>query len=492
MTIYYPTTADFVQKVLDAELLSGTTSSATLNNTTSIQNKKGVMIVNRINSNNVETPNAVEVISFDGTSGSTVTTLTRGLAGTTAKDHAINSIVEFGPDIVWAQGLIDTFLIGHDADGAHSSSLPLTTPKITTSINDANGNEVIKTPATTSAVNEIPVTNAATGNAPEVSATGGDTNIDLYLKGKGTGLVKVYNGSSYVTAGGLITTSQYAPQGFLINGKISVSVASNNLTVAIKGMDGNDPSASNPVYCRIGDTVRTITSALSFTLNAGTNFFNAGSAELATKEIDYFVFLVFISSNSTVAVGITRSPAETLFTGRTNTNEKYMHYSGATLPADTDGIEYIGRFAATLSAGAGYTWTVPTFTATNLIQRPIRETRWLSFAPTLTGGTGSSAVGPVYQIVGSNVTLQIKQIGNTSNATTKTFVGPFALVAGTAQFSAAIINITDNSSNLSTLGHLEMTDSSSTISAYKAFYETAWTASGTCNLYIPNLTYRIN
>lgn len=65
----------------------------------------------------------------------------------------------------------------------------LTTPKVGTSINDTNGNEVVKTPATASAVNEVTITNAATGNAPQVSATGDDTNIDLKLAAKGTGKV---------------------------------------------------------------------------------------------------------------------------------------------------------------------------------------------------------------------------------------------------------------------------------------------------------------
>lgn len=67
----------------------------------------------------------------------------------------------------------------------------LTTPKITTSINDANGNEVIKTPATASAVNEITVTNAATGGVPEVSASGGDTDVWQAYTGKGAGKVEV-------------------------------------------------------------------------------------------------------------------------------------------------------------------------------------------------------------------------------------------------------------------------------------------------------------
>lgn len=67
----------------------------------------------------------------------------------------------------------------------------LTTPKITTSILDTNSNEIIRTPATTSAVNDITVTNAATGNAPKISASGDDTNTALLLTGKGTGKVRI-------------------------------------------------------------------------------------------------------------------------------------------------------------------------------------------------------------------------------------------------------------------------------------------------------------
>lgn len=67
----------------------------------------------------------------------------------------------------------------------------LTGPKIADggSIQDENGNEQIKFSTTASAVNEITVKNAATGNAPDVQATGGDSNIDLKLTPKGTGKV---------------------------------------------------------------------------------------------------------------------------------------------------------------------------------------------------------------------------------------------------------------------------------------------------------------
>ena len=56
-------------------------------------------------------------------------------------------------------------------------------------IGDENGNEQIIFQTTSSAVNQFDVTNAATGNAPELSATAGDTNIDLKITPKGSGQV---------------------------------------------------------------------------------------------------------------------------------------------------------------------------------------------------------------------------------------------------------------------------------------------------------------
>ena len=58
-------------------------------------------------------------------------------------------------------------------------------------ITDENGNEQIIFQTTSSAVNQIDVTNAATGNAPSIQATGGDSNINLRVGPKGTGLVEV-------------------------------------------------------------------------------------------------------------------------------------------------------------------------------------------------------------------------------------------------------------------------------------------------------------
>ena len=65
----------------------------------------------------------------------------------------------------------------------------LTSPKIGTSILDTNGNELALLTATSSAVNEITLANASTGNGPIISSTG-ETNVDLNLNPKGTGVLK--------------------------------------------------------------------------------------------------------------------------------------------------------------------------------------------------------------------------------------------------------------------------------------------------------------
>jgi len=56
---------------------------------------------------------------------------------------------------------------------------------------DENGNEQLIFQTTGSAVNQFDMTNAATGNPPKISATGGDSNIDLDLEAKGTGHLTV-------------------------------------------------------------------------------------------------------------------------------------------------------------------------------------------------------------------------------------------------------------------------------------------------------------
>ena len=66
----------------------------------------------------------------------------------------------------------------------------LTSPKIGTNILDTNGAELLNLTATGSAVNELTLANAASGNSPIISATG-ETNVGITLTPKGSGAVKL-------------------------------------------------------------------------------------------------------------------------------------------------------------------------------------------------------------------------------------------------------------------------------------------------------------
>lgn len=83
------------------------------------------------------------------------------------------------------------------------------------SIKDTNGNELLKAAVTASAVNEVTVTNAATGSGPTLTATGGDTNIDITVDGKGTGGLLYSVASEIVTATNVLTAAESGKVCFL-------------------------------------------------------------------------------------------------------------------------------------------------------------------------------------------------------------------------------------------------------------------------------------
>ena len=114
-----------------------------------------------------------EEIEYTGLSGNELTGVIRGVAGTSGKTH------NNGATVI---NVVSSIHNNRMADKLRSVDAVLA--------QDTSDNEIIKTSFVASAVNETTVTNAATGNAPSVAATGGDTNIDLNLISKGTGRVK--------------------------------------------------------------------------------------------------------------------------------------------------------------------------------------------------------------------------------------------------------------------------------------------------------------
>ena len=150
----------------------------------------------------------------------------------------------------------------------------LTTPVIA-QINDANGNEELKFTATASAVNEITITNAATGSRPDLSVTGGDTNIGLSITTKGTGLVLfndgAYNAEATLTDGATITwdvgTSPVAK--VTLGGARTISAPTNGATgqfislAVIQDATGSRTLTWNSVYEFTADTAPTLTTTPS-------------------------------------------------------------------------------------------------------------------------------------------------------------------------------------------------------------------------------------
>lgn len=102
--------------------------------------------------------------------------------------------------------------IGYSASGFviyNTDSTPVSHFQVSTtgdvSLCSGQGSESLRAVRVASAVNRVEITGATTTNAVSVLAAGTDTNIDLRLGGKGTGLPDFRGGASY-TAGAVAAT----------------------------------------------------------------------------------------------------------------------------------------------------------------------------------------------------------------------------------------------------------------------------------------------
>lgn len=143
------------------------------------------------------------------------------------------------------------------------------------SIADDSGNEYLKFVKTASAVNEISITNSATGNSPDLSVTGSDTNIGLSITTKGTGLIKLNDGAYFpeatLTDGATITwdvsTAQVAK--VTLGGNRTLSAPTNSATgqfislLVIQDGTGSRTLTWNSAYEFASDTAPTLTTTAS-------------------------------------------------------------------------------------------------------------------------------------------------------------------------------------------------------------------------------------
>ena len=156
--------------------------------------------------------NKTYIIRNSTTGAYTVTVKISGQTGVTF------STTDKGTKILYANGtdFVDSNIgkLSNDYAPTLAANLSTNSKNIqvasTYGIIDENSNPQITFATTASATNGITLTNAATGNSPAISATGGDTNVGLTLTPKGIGRVTA-NGNAKIfgVAEGVTVTSTF-------------------------------------------------------------------------------------------------------------------------------------------------------------------------------------------------------------------------------------------------------------------------------------------
>lgn len=346
--------------------------------------------------------------------GSTIDSLT--LTEGTDRSHAAGASVSLLFTATHWNDFVDGILVGHEQTGVHKADLPLTTPRITTSINDANGNEVIKTPATSSAVNEITVTNAATGVAPSISATGGDTAINLNLRGKG--LAKT------VTIGAGATTIfpyDYVVSGCVWSGDAYGSTRVASMTAGVVVINGNPITVAAVTSRTFTASKDTYVDVLDAGDGTGTVVYteetnNAASSALAANSIR--IGIIVTGASNIANAGSVNQGEES----------KVLPIASSVPYAVTDSLGNLICPRDPQRKTLGYKQITSAVTATTLAQAtglscPVivptgRKVKISVYCPNLTDSSSLSDIYIVEGTVGAGTNLQI------SNGTAITANGP--------------------------------------------------------------------
>ncbi len=319
---------------------------------------------------------------------------------------------------------------------------------------DSNGNELIKTTTTTSAVNEFTVKNAATGAGPELQATGGDTNIDLNLQAKGTG---AYGFKGTATSAAEARLFEDTDNGTNYIGLKAPASVGTSKTFVLPDADGSagqflktDGSATLSWATGGSTDGWTLATGTWAYASASTITVTAGAAAIYQKG-DRIKW-----TQTTVKYGVIVGVADTVLTIAVNTD--YVVANAAI----TD--MYFSHQA-----------------------NPLGYPGWFAYTSTLTGFSANpSGVITRFNIIGNMCTLQAWDSGaGTSNATTKTWTAP---VANTAPRQSGV-NTWGLDNNVVIHAQHIIGQSSTTIASYVGLpVGTLWTGSGNCRLFPNGLT----
>jgi hypothetical protein len=187
------------------------------------------------------------------------------------------------------------------------SNKTLSSPRVSTAILDSNGNEVIETPATASAVNQLRVTNSATGTPVSVSAQGGDAVVGLNLASKSTGNVVLQTNSiDKFTVNGSLAEAYFgngitnaSPSNFTLLG--TGATGTNNPGAALELSGGKGTGTAEPGLVALRYPLRT-----------------ASGTTLQSLSTNSYPLVTSLYTNANTPTAISNTAAETsVFTGVT-------------------------------------------------------------------------------------------------------------------------------------------------------------------------------
>jgi hypothetical protein len=240
-----------------------------------------------------------------------------------------------------------------------SNSPTIVTPVIA-QINDASGNETLKLASIASAVNEVTIENAATGNPVHIRATGGDASVGLHLVAKGaSGYVNVTDGVDetkrimFNAAGGTTNTRTMLSSTQTVDRTISLPDATGTLlygggplgTPSSGTVTNLTGTASININGTVGATTRSTVAATTVNANSGITLSNASNPLLSVQDTTATTGpSVFVQAASTIGSG------EGLF--GTTSNHPLGFYVNAVKYASltTTGLAVTGALSSTTGA----------------------------------------------------------------------------------------------------------------------------------------------
>ncbi len=263
-----------------------------------------------------------------------------------------------------------------------------------------------------------------------VSGTSGD---QVNVGGTSGNLVSITS-TGVLQNSGISYLSSVLPDGYGINYQITSSISSNNLVVALKGEDGNDPSATNPIVVRCGNAQISLTSALSVTITAAMgDIFAWDAGKIQANDAQLFVY--FINNNGTAQLGLSPSPvlttvANNYYDGSQTGATGHTNIVMSTTRNATNSCRVIGRL--NVNQQDNNNWQ--NATTALVINTPIFKTDYMTWTPTMTVSgamtyTSVSILRSVYMVDAHTCSIELCTDGTTGGTASNVIAGTLPITA---------------------------------------------------------------